>query len=868
MEAREQAFSFIVANHYFDIPFFQRNYVWDIANWKDLLDTLCESKTSFLGSVILKQELIRPGEVARFMVIDGQQRLTTMTILLRACYDAITASCKLSLSDDVVHDLRKMMEAMCYVRTNSFTGEKKVKIRHSHVDRASFERVVAGGIEGDNSKSDKIIECYKYFRTELSEYSPQKLQNLWDVLTSGSTKLIVIIDLKPEENEQAIFDAINTSGLRLTCAETIKNYLFSKLMDAYRDNGIASFEDEVFRIYEMEWQSVFCDSGASAFWSTEILSGRLKRDNLEVLLHSVAVIYGFFDPEEQKFSDLAECYKLYLDRLSKDDLIRFTKEIHMYAILFRDKMQINENTRFEFDDYLPRLLCICSKLEISTFNPYILYILKLYSDEDILRHKCFELERYIIAHAVCNATTKNYNKECTQIIKNTNTLDALLKSDYEINDSQFMNTMNDMKRKDKIAKLLLFWCELYLRKNNDTDVKSLTYSFELEHVMPKSWKQCWSCDSLPVYDNCGTRITDQERAEEIRSKSIFRIGNLLLLNKRLNIKIGNACYHDKVNGQGQNKGMKALADCYMTRTFIANHDMWDERGIENRTYELINYIRTIWKLPFAALNSSNSQVAAPNLSNVIDLLDRSFIDKISCDPNVVNALSNILRHTDIRRLLKSSKTSEFTENAPVLAQQSIQLHQNNADVSSGTLLTRTPRSYETTLSGSRSFSREIFSRPLITESKSYWQKSDALRRRVLDRLQNGNDHAATIAIHIDKCRKLSDVLRCCELFRIGKRTVRILLQLVSPVICVCCDDTEMLAQYYGLERANALMGSCHNNLMYSKAADKSVALPFVRICHNYTRLGLDFERGFADEASDMDEIIKLCRYWFNAHITE
>ena len=94
-------YSFIGANHYFDIPFFQRNYVWDVSNWKDLLDTLCESKTSFLGSIILKQEQIRPGETSRFMVIDGQQRLTTMTILLRACYDAITASSKLSLSDDV-----------------------------------------------------------------------------------------------------------------------------------------------------------------------------------------------------------------------------------------------------------------------------------------------------------------------------------------------------------------------------------------------------------------------------------------------------------------------------------------------------------------------------------------------------------------------------------------------------------------------------------------------------------------------------------------------------------------------------------------------------------------------------------------------
>ena len=102
MQASEKAFSFIKAPNYYEIPFFQRNYVWQLENWEELLDNLLDiNQNHFLGSIILKQKSVNSGDIACFTIIDGQQRLTTLSILLRACYDTLMLH-KSEYSDEVI----------------------------------------------------------------------------------------------------------------------------------------------------------------------------------------------------------------------------------------------------------------------------------------------------------------------------------------------------------------------------------------------------------------------------------------------------------------------------------------------------------------------------------------------------------------------------------------------------------------------------------------------------------------------------------------------------------------------------------------------------------------------------------------------
>lgn len=88
MEAHEAAFAFMNGAIRVEIPFFQRGYVWNKDNWRDLIEDLLDDKSShFLGSIILKYKKTASGEIPRWSLIDGQQRLTTLSVLLRACYD-------------------------------------------------------------------------------------------------------------------------------------------------------------------------------------------------------------------------------------------------------------------------------------------------------------------------------------------------------------------------------------------------------------------------------------------------------------------------------------------------------------------------------------------------------------------------------------------------------------------------------------------------------------------------------------------------------------------------------------------------------------------------------------------------------------
>jgi hypothetical protein len=217
------------------------------------------------------------------------------------------------------------------------------------------------------------------------------------------------------------------------------------------------------------------------------------------------------------------------------------------------------------------------------------------SDEVTLKTKCAELERYLILHAICNATTKNYNKECVQFL-NGETPDNLLKNCDDINEQTFNAGLKELWS-NKLATLLLFWIELYKRANDKTDIKELKYSFTLEHIMPQKWNEYWGVDKLPVVDESGNIVQGEVKAKEIRGKAVYNIGNMTLLNSKLNTSLRNYDFKRKVEGEGKKKGMKLLGDCFITKE-ILNKKVWDEKQIYERTTDFADCIKTIWNIKF------------------------------------------------------------------------------------------------------------------------------------------------------------------------------------------------------------------------------------------------------------------------------
>lgn len=619
MKAYGNSFSIIRNNYLYEIPFFQRRYVWEEENWKELLYSLSDADDCpFLGSIILKENTDSEGNIF-WTVIDGQQRLTTLSILMRACFDELTAikdtdrfRSEYDDEDPWSEEVRTPFNETTHIKDSN--KDRHTKIRHSRIDHIDFEKVMDGVIKDtyesiDLDNASKITKCYCFFRKTLKEKGIDTVLIIWDYLTKRigdrdeNGKYLVIIELGNKENEQAIFDTVNTAGVRLTCSDTIKNTLFQRYIDVLRDGGMNSdkSQSKATKFYDEQWNSVFSSSQDSiAYWNKSRQVGRLYRDNIEILLHCIAVIKGFFDPAEKKMSDLPQCYKDYISELSCSDLEAFIKEINTYAKLYQDNFEeIDSEALYYYDTerYLSRIMHIVDVLEISTFLPYILYLLfqKSQDAQTDVKERFLALERYLILHAICGETTKNYNKECLQLIKGTS-IDTLLAGCENINSDRFEYGLRHMNS-NKLATLLLFWVELYKRSISNSDLKKLSYSFTLEHIMPQKWEQYWSVQVLPVYAENGEVEENEDLAKRIRSDAIYQIGNMTLLTAKLNTSLRNYDFARKVNGEGRKRGMKALADCMITREII-ELPAWKEADIITRTAKLSEFTSKIWGLSF------------------------------------------------------------------------------------------------------------------------------------------------------------------------------------------------------------------------------------------------------------------------------
>ncbi len=589
MKAEARSLTFLANEGSVKIPFFQRAYVWNEDNWEELISDLLESgKSHFLGSLILKQVEIQTGNTKQVLVIDGQQRLTTLSILLRALFNSFDAELQQKCKQDGKFDI------CLFYKRDMFESDVLVKIEHSKVDKKHFQAVIKNEVNpfiiDPKTCESNILKCFRFFSDRLTEVPLEARKKLFSDLLNPNNNILVVIDLTEADDEQSIFDTINSAGMRLSSADIVKNVLFQRAFDLYSNN------EEVETLYKDNWESVFAsDEQSIAFWATERTLGRLKRDNIEILLHSIAVIEGFFDPEKHTLTDLANIYKAYISGLDLNGLRKFVGAISEYAKLYRQKMYVFDSSDlFGYDDYEKRLFHVLSVCDVSTFHPYILYLYRnCAGNAETLKSALHKLETLVVRRFICNSETKNYNKLCKEFIGDSSRLDATL---AETSDDDFKAALQRVNNKP--AALLLFWVELYRRsKDNRYDRDELKYTYTLEHVMPQKWEEYWS--PVPVTGDDGALIDDAEAAKQYRYRIICSIGNMTLLKSSLNTALRNYEFKRKVEGEGRKRGIKHYAELGITKLdIVASFDFgdqtWDETKIRKRTEEITGDVLAIW----------------------------------------------------------------------------------------------------------------------------------------------------------------------------------------------------------------------------------------------------------------------------------
>lgn len=551
-----------------EVPFFQRAYVWKEENWERFLEDIVEVCSSgmpyFMGSLILKQQMTPSastvGDVR--LVIDGQQRLTTISIFMKV----------LSLKEG----LEKKFERRFLL------DDATPVLRHSKNDIEAFERVMKLENLKDIPGEDNITAAYRYF---CENADPEQL----DFDTICNKVLFVGIDLDQDDDEQQIFDTINSLGVRLTTAELLKNYFFTRRdVDAYKKDWYEIFEK---------------DKETRDYWDSEITTGRIRRTYIDVFFYSFLSI-KIQDPvynvsaEEKvrftKFERLFESYKTFIRDKCDDDRISVLKEIRAYATVFRNAISARVlSCELPPTSGIERINAVIFTFDTTTLIPYVLYIEKNVSDENT-RNSLYEvLEAYIVRRVVARITTKNYNRLFAErlILNQILSKDAFIAymdgSDDVNNripaDEEVVQAFHNSVLVNKYAAGVLYLIESKIRDRDRHSTGLLGVNkYSLEHMMPKKWRNNWK--------------VDEDFDAKQRDLVLLTLGNLAIITQSLNASIRDADWNTKKVGLGTKGGLQKYADGIETISNYLALEEWNEKRIAERADNLSEMALKIWKV--------------------------------------------------------------------------------------------------------------------------------------------------------------------------------------------------------------------------------------------------------------------------------
>lgn len=554
-----------------EVPFYQRAYVWQEEQWERLLEDLKYvtkiRQQYFMGSIILKSgRTLNTWEKYSECrgVIDGQQRLTTLLIFMKALC--------LKKNENDLFERDFILE------------DGSIALRHGQNDVEAFKKVVeaktASPIDNIKPKS-QIIDAFNYFCENIEP-------NLYDRSAIRKNLQFVCIDLAEDEDEQQVFDTINSLGVRLTTAELLKNYFFNQ-------NNV----DE----YKQKWLDVFeKDDEAKTYWDTEIEAGRIRRSMIDLFFDSYFQIFV----QDSRYSVLTEDKLMYdrVDRLAKSyqhfinkycngDKNVILSSLKEYAECFRESFDPSCCERSIPATYgIDRLNVLIFGLKNTTMIPYVLYLAKNVTNQNEFNQICRVLESYIMRRIVVHATTKNYNRLYTSLILNQ-ICDAksLLDRLSNVNDSTiFVPTDTDLENGFKNTKLynlqtkgILYFIESGIRPANSATALLGFDGYSLEHLLPKKWRNNW-----PACEN-------DEAARE-RDSKLLTIGNLAIITQSLNASIRDSDWETKKEGKKNKPGLILCAAGLNTLKEALTKTDWNEAEIDARAHWLYEEAAKLWKL--------------------------------------------------------------------------------------------------------------------------------------------------------------------------------------------------------------------------------------------------------------------------------
>lgn len=581
------------------IPFFQRHYVWGVKEWQRFvndMDALVGLRNKyFLGSLIFKQVQTSEEEEdyginSKYTVIDGQQRLTTLSIYLKAL------STKFYTEENM--RLKVNFDTHFFLQN----GQKTPVLFHSLNDRAAYQETMWGN-PLDAYEDKRVVKAYNYFLDYLGKKDQQELRKLWMAVLAHITFVEIILD--DQDDEQQIFDTINSLGVDLTIDELMKNFLYDVNEEqAYVNNWKPVFDDTVSRDF---WGTSDAARSQAATDENKVISNFFY-DFVRIKMWDYEGQQGFdrkaFVQKSQIFSTCKAFVELF--ETDKQDL---ANEIIEYAKLYKKYLnKKNLDVRIPMTSGIERVACIAMAKD-STITPYLLYVLKNVTDLQE-QNKIFEfLETYLVRRMV--ALPANTNKMSTEfypeqlVAKRIDTYDKLKEYLMNIGEDKNMHMPSDEELAtnvhqnvfgDESTPRLIF----YLQETRIRYQHTGGYNYFLaEYIVPKPCRA-----SERNYPPHADDMLEQER--KIKTKTI---GNFLLLEKPRDINNPDKEADDQ---ETMKKALKRVANepfaakstvmrQYIPTLVCSNwfntENGWTENKIQNRNRLFVTtVIRQLWPL--------------------------------------------------------------------------------------------------------------------------------------------------------------------------------------------------------------------------------------------------------------------------------
>lgn len=528
----------------FSIPVYQRNYDWKISNcerlFKDIEKIAKDEKrdSHFLGTLVYVDGK-KTASFREFIVIDGQQRLTSIMLLLKAL--AVT------VSDEAI---KQEIDGR-YLINMWGPDELRIKLKPIKNDSITYEKIL-NNEEVENTESNMYIN-YNYYLDLInsSNLTPEEIFN-------GVEKLeIVYIALDGEkENPQLIFESLNSTGLDLTQADLIRNYLL--MGQSY------SVQEELYVKYWTRIENLLPDALISDF----------VRDYLTLKTASIPNK----DKVYESFKNYYESLENYTSEGLLDELLTFAK----YYSWFR----YYNSPYDDLNDKLEEL----GRLKSTVVYPFLLNLF-----EDCFIYKNFEIDElkevldliisYVFRRLVCEMPTNALNKVFCSLSKE---IDKMEDNDRSILEKVTISLLrlkgkgifpNDNMFKEYIITKDFYTfkqCKYFLYKIESYKCKEIIDENDLtiEHIMPQKLTTIWQVD-------LGTKYS------EIHEKYLHRIGNLTLSG--YNSELSNKSFAEKKE--------KLVESNLKLNRDLNKYNSWNQVDIEARALELYNKAIEIWNYP-------------------------------------------------------------------------------------------------------------------------------------------------------------------------------------------------------------------------------------------------------------------------------